>query len=117
MLALFCLRLAAGLMASLLLLPAAQVNPRFYRVHFQTALALALGAVVLFYPSADGRLWLALGGAATALLGSLVWAFEGAPGGRVLLALTTLLLTAALGLAGLAHAPEMPPGEVLTNEL
>ncbi len=41
MLAVFCLRLAAGMIACLLLLPSAVVNPRFFRTHFLTALALA----------------------------------------------------------------------------
>ena len=40
MLAAFCLRLALGLLAGLLLLSPKQLHPRFFRTHFLTALGL-----------------------------------------------------------------------------
>jgi hypothetical protein len=97
MLATFCLRLASGLVAMLLLLSPSQVNPRFYRTHFLTALGLAAVAAVFLGDQNDGWLWLALGGAlALALVGSLAWMLEGAPGGRPLIVLTAAALALAL---------------------
>ncbi len=52
-LSVFALRLAAGMTACLLLLSPADVNPRFYRVHFLTALGLT-GLAALFAPTAGG---------------------------------------------------------------
>ena len=51
-LSVFALRLAAGMIACLLLLSPADVNPRFYRVHFLTALGLT-GLAAVFVR--DGR--------------------------------------------------------------
>jgi hypothetical protein len=99
MLASFCLRLACGMVGSLLLLNPAQVNPRFYKVHFLTALGLAAVALVFARDAAGGWLVLPLvGGMVLALLGSASWSLEGAPVGRTLILLTTLDLAAALGL-------------------
>ncbi len=96
-LSVFALRLAAGMTACLLLLSPAQVNPRFYRVHFLTALGLA-GLAALFPPAAGGwALWTLLAaGAAFALAGSVAWFLEKAPGGRTLIVLTLLALAGAL---------------------
>jgi hypothetical protein len=98
LLAVFCLRLACGLLASLLVLPAAQVHPRFYRTHFLTALGLlTIAAVCLFQVeglelSGAGFLWVLLGGEILlALAGSLLWSLEGAPGGRTLIVVTALM--------------------------
>jgi hypothetical protein len=100
MLGIFCLRLACGLAGSLLLLNPAQVNPRFYKVHFLTVLGLAAVALVLVHASAvagGGWLWLPLvAGLVLALLGSVSWSLEGAPGGRTLIVLTLLDLVVAL---------------------
>src|SRR5581483_10636600 len=91
LLAVFCLRLAAGLLGCLLLLspdvgpaPTAasrftRVGFRFYRTHFLAGLLVLLAA--------------ALG---LAVAGSVVWALEGAPGGRALVILTTAVLAAGL---------------------
>src|SRR5436309_1799681 len=101
MLALFCLRLACGMVACLLLLSAGQVNPRFFRTHLLTALGLTVLAAVFLCDTADLPLWLALvTGMALAFAGSVVWLLEGAPGGRGLVVLTAAALTAALLLAG-----------------
>jgi hypothetical protein len=106
MLALFCLRLAVGLIGSLLLLSLAQINPRFYRTHFLTALGLTAVAAGTSWSAAGVWLALALGGSMIlALLASVSWSLEGAPGGRVLIPLTALLLGAALGLSEPAGTP------------
>lgn len=95
MLALFCLRLALGLLAALLLLRPAQINPRFYRTHFLTV--LGLGCLALGLIAVEHRpplaLIVALGLAA---LGSMAWSLEGAPGGRTLIVLTLVAIAAAL---------------------
>jgi hypothetical protein len=101
MLAVFCLRLACGMIACLLLLPPAQVNARFFRTHFLTALALSAVASVFLREQANLVFWLALAGALVCtLLGSMVWMLEGAPGGRALMVLSVAVLAASLVLAG-----------------
>lgn len=97
MLAVFALRLAAGMIACLLLLPSTIINPRFFRTHFLTALALAGLALLCVRDTAAWPLLTLLGSAmALAFVGSLVWGLEGAPGGRIFIVLTTLTLAAAL---------------------
>jgi hypothetical protein len=97
--AVFCLRLAAGMLACLLLLPSAVVNPRFYRTHFLTALALSLAALLLVRQSAAGPLLaLLVAGVALCFLGSLAWSLEEAPAGRTLIVVTAAALAAGLGL-------------------
>ena len=83
MLVSFCLRLAWGLIACTLFLPAAVVPPRFFRVQHLTALGLLAVAAFFLRDQADAWCWLALGlAAALAFVGSIVWHVEGAPGGR-----------------------------------
>src|SRR5262245_34387926 len=117
MLALFCLRLACGMVACLLLLSPAQVNPRFFRTHFLTALGLTVLAAVRLRDTAGPWLWLALA-AVTALcfLGSVVWLLEGAPGGRALVYLTAPALAVALVLAGQQRGGAAP-GWLLADDL
>src|SRR5580700_9636639 len=99
MVAIFCLRLALGLIAALLLLSPAQINPRFFRTHFLTTLGLAAVAAVFLYHRADLWLWLLLGGVlALSALGSMSWMLEGAPAGRTLMVLTGPLLLGSLAL-------------------
>jgi hypothetical protein len=117
MLALFCLRLACGMLACLLLLAPAQVNPRFFRTHFLTALGLTVLAAVGLRDTADLWLWLVLAAAfALSFLGSVVWLLEGAPGGRALIYLTVPALTAALVLAGQERGGAAP-GWLLADDL
>jgi hypothetical protein len=106
MLAVFCLRLALGLTASPILLPAAQVNTRFFRTHFLIVLGLVGLAAVLLAEDAGFWLWLLLGGAAfLALIGALAWLLEGTPGGRGIIPLAVPILTAALLVASLTFRP------------
>jgi hypothetical protein len=118
MLAVFCLRLACGLTAALLLLPAAQVNPRFYRTHLLTALAL-VGVAAAFLAGAAGPwLWALLGIAAVlTLFGSLAWLLDGAPGGRPAVLLAVPVLAVALVLAGHDVAPERPWAALVADEM
>src|SRR5438046_2747315 len=110
MLVLFCLRLACGLIGALLLLTPAQVNPRFYRVQFLTAEGLTAGALVLSLSTADGWLRLTLIAALVAcVFGSWSWSVNGAPAGRSLIAISTVLLLGALALTGWSANESGPP--------
>lgn len=104
MLILFCLRLATGLLACLLLLAPAQINPRFYRTHFLVALGLTAVATLLRrHEETSWGLWLLLGGGmALCLFGFLSWSLEGAPLGRTLIVAATLCLGLGLGQAEMA---------------
>lgn len=109
MLATFCLRLACGLGASLLLVPPALVNPRFFRSQLLIALALAAGAGVVLGRAASAPAWTAIGAAlALAVAASVSWSLAGAPGGRVLIPLTTAALAAALLLTAPIPRPVAP---------
>jgi hypothetical protein len=120
MLAIFALRLATGMIASLLLLNPTQVNPRFYRTHFLTALGLTAVALVFLWDTKDAWLvWVLATAGGLSLLGSIVWMLEGAPAGRTLVVLTGLALAAALGLtrwAAIQHADAESAG-MERNEL
>ncbi len=112
MLAVFVLRLAVGMIGCLLLLPSAIINPRFFRTHFLTALALAGVALVCVRDTAAWPLLTLLGAAlALAFFGSMVWGLEGAPGGRAFIVLTTLTLAASLGWLE-ASAPPLHPSPI-----
>jgi hypothetical protein len=107
MLAIFCLRLACGLVVSLGLFSAHQVNPRFYRTHFLAALGLTAGAAVAGRGMA-GTWWWGTGAVlGLAFLGSLVWSLQGAPAGRLLIGLTAVSLAVTLALAAQARFVEM----------
>ena len=100
MTAIFCLRLAVGLMVALALLSPAQVNPRFYRVQLWIALGLAVGAAIFVRDFASVWLWTALAsGLVLAFVGSVAWALEAAPCGRILIMLTGLALAISLVMA------------------
>jgi hypothetical protein len=118
MLALFCLRLAVGLLACLLILSPAQINPRFYRTHFLVALGLTLvAAMSLERERIDLALGLAFGGGAfLSLVGFFAWSLEGAPLGRILVVLTTLILAAALGLTDTVTDDPTPLGWRLASD-
>src|SRR4051812_45732036 len=95
MLALFCLRLALGLLAALLLLRPAQINPRFYRTQFLTVLGLSCLALGLILGERPPPLAL-VAALVLAALGSMSWSIEGAPGGRVLIVLVLAAVGATL---------------------
>src|SRR3954452_9315567 len=99
MLADFCLRLALGMTAVLLLLsPASTARPavgrkplanaNFFRTQFLVVLAFALAALLWLWSSASWPVLACLFAAATlALLASVTWSLERSPGGVTLLVL------------------------------
>ena len=103
MLAIFCLRLACGLIAALLMLSPTQVPPRFFRVQYLTALALLAVAIFFLRDLADVRLWTLLAvSMLLAFAGSIVWHLDGHPGQRILLIMANVALLGTLLAGGLA---------------
>jgi hypothetical protein len=95
----FCLRLATGLVLSLLVLPARVVSPRFYRTHLLIALCLLVTAGVLSWESAADAtlLWATLGlSAGVAVVAFWLWSAEGVAVGIVALTLLAAMLYATL---------------------
>ena len=85
----FCLRLAWGLIAALILLPPSQVHPRFFRVQYLTALGLLAVAGFFVRDLAHLWFWLALAaGMLCAFAGSVIWHIDGNPGNRPVLVLS-----------------------------
>lgn len=108
-LAVFCLRLAFGLLASLLFLLPFPINPRFFRTHFLTALALALAAVLLLHEMATLALWIALlASVLVCFSGSMSWHLENAPGGRSLIVAASFLTGLALALLSWQRGSSAP---------
>lgn len=108
LLATFCLRLALGMAAALLILPTTEVAPRFYRTQFLVILGLATAAGFCMYmvhvelrqsPGWSDRMIFPGGMVGVALLascfGSVTYELEGAPGGRIFIGLTILALASA----------------------
>jgi hypothetical protein len=100
MVTVFCLRLSVGLMASLLILPVSQIAPRFFRVHFLTALGLSGLAMVLSDLDSERAgvpfMWTTVAAMALLFIGSVVWHLEGAPLGRLVAILSTASIAFAL---------------------
>jgi len=93
MLATFCLRLALGLAASLLVLTPADVAPRFFRTQFLVILGLLAGAAFFLWPVAPLSVTLLVVlGMILSFVASIIWMLEGAPGGTILTVSTVLLL-------------------------
>jgi hypothetical protein len=93
----FCLRLAAGLILMLPILPAAHIPPRFYRVHFLTALGLLAVAGIFIGEKATIEFWLIYAAAILGcFVGSIVWHLHEAPGGKLAVYLTPIALAACL---------------------
>jgi hypothetical protein len=116
MLATFCLRLACGLIGSLMLFSPRQVNARFYRVQFLVTLGLVVSAAVMLLEGLQGGSGILLALAAIAcLLASILWSLEGSPGGRVAIGVTFILLAAALLVTTGAQASLFLLGTALTS--
>jgi hypothetical protein len=96
MLATFCLRLACGLVACLVVLPSAQVPPRFFRVQYLTALGL-LAVAGFFVRDVADRSSMIL-----TFAGSIIWHVDSHPGQRVVLVLASSALLGTLILEGQA---------------
>ena len=92
MFAVFCLRLAFGLLLSLWLLFSFPINPRFYRAHFLTALGLLVGAAILLITNETQPLawWWLLPAIVLCILGSIIWHLENSPGGKLWIILATV---------------------------
>jgi len=110
MLTTFCLRLAFGMIAALLLLSSKEVNPRFFRTHFLVALGLVCLAWILAFPvvANDATLgstvfawagrWLVFPLIILCCLGSISWSLEGHPGSHAIGIATAAILMVALAL-------------------
>jgi len=97
MLATFCLRLALGTIASLTMLFAAGVQPRFFRTHFLTMLGLLVVSTPFLAGQAGPLLWLLLGtDFLLGLLGAVAFSLDGAPAGRTWVVLAALALLGTL---------------------
>lgn len=108
MISIFCLRLAFGMIAPLVLLPASIVPPRFFRVQFLVALALVVIAALFLRHAVDTPLGIALGAACfLGMAGSIVWHTDEAPLGRVLFWLFAIVLGVALFWTGQVRQTEM----------
>lgn len=117
MLAVFCLRLAWGMIVSLVILPREVVHPRFFRVHYLTALGLL--AVAGFFLREESHLWtwVALcGSGLCCIAGSIAWHLDGQPLVRTILALALVFLSAALVLGGHAHRSESDRWEMTADD-
>jgi hypothetical protein len=129
MLADFCLRLAAGMAACLLLLSPASTarpapgarplaNPVYFRTQFLTAMALSLGAFLWLLGSGQ---WLLLGtivaAAILCVLGSVSWSLERSPGGVTLVVLAALASAAAVAMREWQAEPPPAVGERLAGGL
>jgi hypothetical protein len=97
MLAVFCLRLALGMLFALFFLSPSKMHPRFFRTHFVTALGLCVVAAITSFDQT--RLHLA--NVALTLAGSVVWILERPLAGRLLRALS--LISIAMSLAEIAQ--------------
>lgn len=103
----FSLRLAAGLILMLPILNPAQIPPRFYRVHFLTALGLLAVAGIFLAESAPVGFWLIYAAAALVCVsGSIVWHLDDAPGGRLCVWIAPVLLTGCLVYGGVIERGE-----------
>jgi hypothetical protein len=93
----FCLRLALGMVAPMMILPAAIVPPRFFRVQFLSALALLVIAGVFHVSfTVDWGPGLLAAAAIACALGSIVWHTDEAPLGRILFFVATVFIAAAM---------------------
>ena len=94
-------------MLMLPILTPAQIPPRFYRVHFLTALGLLAVAGILLAESATLAFWLTYAVAVLGcVIGSIVWHLDGAPGGRITVILTPIVMLACLIYGGMIERGE-----------
>jgi hypothetical protein len=109
------------MIAALLILNPAQVNPRFFRVHYLTAMGLC--AVAAFF--LRDLLFAETGGTTLGILlvacflatftGSVIWTLRKAPGGRAVGVVSAVLLIVALGFAERVASPAVPMPWLLTG--
>src|SRR6266568_3452544 len=92
MLAVFCLRLALGILFALFFLSPSKMHPRFFRTHFVTVLGLCVVATVMA-PDGTTQIWL-LPCLALAFIGAVSWILDHPPAGWAIL---VLLIAAIIG--------------------
>src|SRR5438046_737877 len=89
----------------------AQIPPRFYRVHFLTALGVLAVAGIFLWDDATIGFWLMFAAATVGcVIGSIVWHLDGAPGARwtiylMPIALATCLVQGGMLQRGAADTP------------
>jgi hypothetical protein len=114
----FCLRLACGLVLSLLILRPSIIPPRFFRVQFLAALGLLAVAGYFLRDRASTLFWILLGASMLlAFAGSFVWHLDEAPGGHALILLTAPTLIACLVVASLVLRSNHAPVWLLADDL
>jgi hypothetical protein len=110
MLAVFCLRVALGMLTSLLLLDPNVMHPRFFRTHFLTVLGLSALALFTSWTTSTEEQLLQRGldtfmisrragltiGVVAALIGAIVWNYERSVAGWASLIACVFALAAAL---------------------
>lgn len=101
MVATFCLRLAFGMIASLLVLDPTPIPPRFFRIQYLAVLGLIVAAGYFRgdpYQSVEGFFFVTVLGAngLLCLVGSFVWHLRDAPGGRIVNWVTAAGLAVAI---------------------
>jgi len=102
MVAIVCLRIAAGLIGSAVILDPGPIPPRFFRVQHLAALALTAVATFFLSDVATPGMWTALAVAlATCFAGSIAWHVDAAPGGKAINHLAATALFGCLFVAGL----------------
>jgi hypothetical protein len=117
MLAVFCLRLACGLTGALLVCPARDVNPRFFRTHYCIALGLTGVAAISLWQQAGPWLQMLLVASLGALFcGALIWSLDKAPGNRLILVAALVCLVTTLGEANRSMWPQTPVWPALATE-
>jgi hypothetical protein len=123
MLAVFCLRLALGMLLTLIPLSPRLMHPRFFRTHFLTVLGLSVIALLMGWSSQvedpgavhDLASWIEptrrmalVAAAVLSLLGALVWIYERPPAGWTLLAFDAVAMAAALVASAFEQASVRP---------
>jgi hypothetical protein len=101
------------------ILPPVHIPPRFYRVHFLTALGLLVVAGIFVGDSAPWAFWLTFAAAGSAcLIGSIVWHLDEAPGGKLSVYLTPIVMAACLIYGGiLARSDAVEPMRIADDVL
>jgi hypothetical protein len=115
--AVFCLRLACGLTAALLLVDTASANPRFFRAQYRIVLGLTSVAALLAWPEAS-LLWrgIMITAIVCAMAGALSWSLASAPGAGIIVAMTLGCLGIVLALVSIGQNRSVGPLGVLANE-
>jgi hypothetical protein len=104
------------MIASLFVLSPRQVQPRFYRVHFLTALGLGLVAALMLGqrgPEGPPLPWMLLSAIVVLpFLGSVIWSLDRACGRWAIIGLTTVVFVAAICLGDKQAADWVLAGEL-----